>query len=133
MRTTASKRRARRGAEVLELAIVLLLFMLINLSIFEFGRMMMVQEIITNGAREGARRGVPIGATNAQALTVIDDYLTAAGISGYTRTITPSVDSTGRGETFTVRVTVPFTAIDWGVMMWLSDNTLVAEVEMRKE
>jgi Flp pilus assembly protein TadG len=115
------------------LSIVLMLFLLINWSIFEFGRMMMVQEIITNGAREGARRGVVVGGSNAQALATIDTYLTNSGISGYTRTITPSIDTTARGDTFKVNVSVPFTAVDWGIMMWLSDNTLVAEVEMRKE
>jgi len=115
------------------LSIVLMLFLLINWSIFEFGRMMMVQEIITNGAREGARHGVVVGGNNAQALATIDTYLTNSGISGYTRTITPSIDTTARGDTFKVNVSVPFTAVDWGIMMWLSDNTLVAEVEMRKE
>lgn len=128
----SSKRRSRRGAEVLELSIVLVLFLLINWGIFEFGRAMMVQEIITNGAREGARRGVVVGATNAQALAAIDTYLTNSGFTGFTRTITPSVDSTTRGETFTVQVTMPFDAVDWG-FTWLNNKNLVAIVEMRKE
>ncbi|MDH3717273.1 MAG: pilus assembly protein [Planctomycetota bacterium] len=133
MRRNNRQRRTRRGAEVLELSIVLMLFLLINFGIFEFGRMMIVQEIITNTAREGARRGLVVGATDAQALAVIDSRLAAAGITGYSRSITPSIAATPRLGAFKVEVSVPFNAVDWGVMWWLDSVTLNAEVEMRKE
>jgi Flp pilus assembly protein TadG len=133
MRRHNSQRRTRRGAEVLELAIVLVLFLYITFGVFEFGRMMIVRELITHAAREGARRGVVVGATDAQALAAIDDRLTAAGISGYSRSITPSIAATPRLGAFKVQVSVPFNAVDWGVMWWLGSSTLTAEVEMRKE
>ena len=56
--------------------------------------MMMVQEILVNAAREGARAAVLPGETDAQVTTTVTNYMTAAGISGYTKTLSPTLAST---------------------------------------
>jgi Flp pilus assembly protein TadG len=128
-----SKRKRRRGAEILEMAIVLPLFLLLVFGIIEFGRLMIVLEIVTNAAREGARRAVVAGSNDTQVFTTVDNYLSQSDISGYTRSIAPSLADASRGDPVTVTVSVPYSAVDWGIMFFLSDNTLNARVTMRKE
>ncbi|MFL5339653.1 MAG: TadE/TadG family type IV pilus assembly protein [Gemmataceae bacterium] len=48
----------RSGATVVETAVVLLMVTILVMAIFEYGRVMMVREIVDNAAREGARQAV---------------------------------------------------------------------------
>jgi len=123
----------RRGAEIIEMAFVLPILILLSMGIIEFGRGMIVEEIITNAAREGARRAVVAGASDAAVYQTVDNYLADAGISGFTRTVTPSVTTAAKGSPLTVNVSVPYTSVHWGVLIWLDDNTLEASAVMRKE
>ena len=50
--------RDARGAELIEFAIVLPIFVLLTAAIFDFGMMFRTYEAVTNAAREGARVGV---------------------------------------------------------------------------
>ena len=58
--------RLRRGVAMAEFAIILPIFMLAVIGIIEFGRAVMVQQILVNAAREGARRAIIPGATNTR-------------------------------------------------------------------
>ncbi len=51
-------RRNRRGAAVVEFAVVAPVFFLLVFGMIEFGRAIMVQQILTNASREGARVAV---------------------------------------------------------------------------
>ncbi|MGE3179931.1 MAG: TadE/TadG family type IV pilus assembly protein [Vicinamibacterales bacterium] len=53
-----SRRRADRGAALIEAAITLPLVLLVSVGIFEFGRAFQTWQVITNAAREGARVAV---------------------------------------------------------------------------
>ncbi len=53
-----------RGQELAELAITLVLFLLLALSIVEFGRMLMIASMVTHAARDGARMAAVEPATN---------------------------------------------------------------------
>ena len=57
------------------------MFLLLTVGIIEFGRAFMVQQIVTNAAREGARHGVLPGATNAAVTHKVRDYLAAGDIN----------------------------------------------------
>jgi Flp pilus assembly pilin Flp len=57
-RALCRMRRDERGAAMVELAIVLPILMLIVMGIVEFGRAWNVYQVITDAAREGARRAV---------------------------------------------------------------------------
>ena len=65
-------RRKRRGAAVVEFAIVAPLFFLLIFGMIEYGRMVMVQQVITNASREGARRAVAKTAGGAIKKTVLE-------------------------------------------------------------
>ncbi len=134
IRRMPPRRKATRGAAILELAILLPLLMMLVLGILEFGRALVVQEILTNAAREGARRAAISGASHDAALAAIDNYLANEGITGHTRSIVPNANTVAEGDPITVTVSVAYTEIDFGIVLtWLEDNTLNATVVMRKE
>ncbi|MEN6451994.1 MAG: TadE/TadG family type IV pilus assembly protein [Thermoguttaceae bacterium] len=131
-------RRERRGAALVEFAIVAPLFFLMVFGIIEFGRAIMVQEILTNASREGARLAVldsPTPTAGAVKSTVAT-YLANAGISGATVTINPSEPtSAGYGQPVTVTVSIPFSNVSWlpSPMFMGKTTTLSATTVMRRE
>jgi Flp pilus assembly protein TadG len=129
-------RPARWGGAVVEFAVVVPLLLMFILGTIEVGRFMMVQEIVVNAAREGARRGVIIGATDNDVQTIIDNYLSSSTISGHTRSVTPGLATAKSGDLITVRVSVPYQNISWlpaGATRWLNSRNAVGTVVMRKE
>ena len=130
-----STRSRRRGTAVVEFAIVAPLFFLLVLGIIEFGRMVMVQQILTNASREGARRAVLESATAPEVETVVADYLTNTSVSGATVTVAPgSLSGLGFGDPVTVTVSVPFDRVSWVPAPWfLGGRTLSAQSVMRAE
>ena len=56
-------RKQRRGAATVEFAVVAPVFFLLVFGMIEYGRMVMVQQIIVNAAREGCRAAVLDGST----------------------------------------------------------------------
>ncbi len=104
----------------------------------EFGRMVMVQQILTNAAREGARVAVLDSQTPTASLVrdTVNNYLQNAGISGATTTINPAEPTTATyGQPVTVTVRIPFGSVSWlPSPMFISANTnLTASTVMRRE
>lgn len=110
-------------------------FFLLVLGMVEYGRMVMVQQVITNASREGARRAVLDGATTAEVTTVVNDYLASGSISGGTVTVTPNPPTDAEfGDPVTVSVSIPFTEVSWlPSPMYLGGKTLRATTVMRRE
>ncbi|NND96593.1 MAG: pilus assembly protein [Pirellulaceae bacterium] len=131
--------RHRRGAAALEMALVLGLLILLVFGIIEMGRAIMVNQVITNAAREGARRAVIPGATNQQVQDRVTGYLDSASITGYTQTIQVNgspgdLSSAPAHAEIQVAVSVPYSDVSYGVMNLISpDRTFIARVNMRKE
>jgi len=132
-----SFRKHRLGAAAVEFAIVAPVFFLLVFGMIEYGRLVMVQQVITNASREGARRAVLDGATTSEVETTVEDFLTSAGIDPDDVTITcnPSPPSDAAfGEPVTVQITVPFTAVSWlPSPMYLGETTMQASTVMRRE
>jgi Flp pilus assembly protein TadG len=84
-----------RGQAMVETALILLVFLMTVFAIFELGRMIQVQQTLTDGARIGARYAVaPLTRTSslpsAQMIdTLVQEYLNAAHIYGAVVTETP--------------------------------------------
>jgi Flp pilus assembly protein TadG len=125
----------RRGAAIVEFAVVAPIFFVLVLGIIEFGRMVMVQQIITNAAREGARIAVLSNATTSQVTTAVTNYLSAGGVTGATTTVNPDPPSTATyGSSVTVTVTVPFSSVSWTPSpFFLGQVSLNAQCVMRTE
>lgn len=128
-------RRNRRGAAVVEFAIVAPLFILLLFGMIEFGRMIMVQQVLTNASREGARRAIIEGSTQTEVETQVNNYLAGTTVSGATVTVEPTnLTNLGFGDPVTVSVSVPFNAVSWiPSSMYLEDATLGASTVMQAE
>jgi hypothetical protein len=131
-------RKNRRGAAVVEFAIVAPVFFLLVFGMIEYGRMVMVQQILTNASREGARFAVVQSANNTTAVQdVVEDYLQSASIGG-TPNITvdwPASGGSSSSEPVTVTVSIPFGQVSWLPSPMFVDSTmpLTAVSVMRRE
>lgn len=128
-------RRKRRGAAAVEFAIVAPVFVLMILGMIEFGRAIMVQQVLTNAAREGARVAVLDGSTSTGINSTINSYLQSAGITGATIDLNPDEPATaGYGQPVTVKISIPFSNVSWLPAPWfLSGQQLMAISVMRRE
>lgn len=128
-------RKNRRGAAAVEFALVAPVFFLLVFGMIEYGRMVMVQQLLTNAAREGARRGVLDGSTTAEVSTAVTNYLSGASVNGATVTVTPNPPSSATfGQPVTVQVSVPFNAVSWlPSPLFLGGRTLTSTAIMRRE
>jgi Flp pilus assembly protein TadG len=102
----------------------------------EFGRAIMVQQILTNAAREGARIAVLDATTPTQITSQVTTYLAKGGISGATVTLDPATPSTAAdGDPVTVSVSIPFSTVSWlpAPMFIAANKNLVAKSVMRRE
>lgn len=129
------RRKRRRGAAAVEFAVVAPLFFALIFGIVEFGRLLMVQQILTNASREGARRAIVEGATASEVTDLVDDYLENSSITGATITVSPTpLTSVGFGDPVTVSCSIPFDQVSWLPAPWFAkDVTLAAETVMNGE
>jgi Flp pilus assembly protein TadG len=141
---TRSRRRSRRGIAIVEFAIVLPIFLLAIIGIIEFGRAVMVQQMLVNAAREGARRAIIPGATNASVTTLVDNYLDTADAflehaAGRQVSITDengnAIDlaTTASHTAVAVTVSVPYSEVGVGISSYFSAATLGATIQVRTE
>jgi Flp pilus assembly protein TadG len=131
-------RKNRTGAAAVEFAVVAPLFFLLVFGMIEFGRVVMVQQLLTNATREGARVGVLSDATSTEVKNKVVSYLSGSKITIATSNVTVSyaTDTTlpDSGEAVTVAVTVPFSQVSWlPSPIYLSSYSLSASSTMRRE
>jgi hypothetical protein len=81
IRTTEKR---RRGATVVETAVMAPLVVAAMLGMVELGYSFMVRQTVTNASREGARAGCMPGATSADVEAAVNATMSGAGLSGYT-------------------------------------------------
>jgi hypothetical protein len=127
-----------------EFAVVAPVFVLLVFGMVEYGRMVMVQQMLTNASREGARRAVLDGTTEADVRQVVTNYLSPARIPVTTSDITilvgdpPSksaLSGASFGDPVHVKVGIDFGKVSWlPSPMYLSSSTRMEAVSvMRKE
>jgi Flp pilus assembly protein TadG len=135
---------ARRGVVAVEAAIVLPLLVILMLGVWEVGRLVQVNQILINSAREGARlaaggyvNGTPV--TNAMVTQAVKDYLASAGLptaasNGATVNLncqaSPSwtdPSSAAPLDSFQITVTIPagasFDSLRWNLLTPLTSAT----------
>ncbi len=69
-----------RGQAAVEFALVLPLFLLLVFAIMEFGRVWMVQQVLTTASRSGARRAILPTTTESQVVDTVNNLCTAASL-----------------------------------------------------
>ena len=133
--TRSTDRTNRRGAAVVEFAVLAPLLFLLVFGMPEYGRMVMVQQILTNAAREGCRQAVLEGVTTSAITNTVQSYLSSSTIEGAKVTVSPDPPSgAGPGGPVTVAVSVSFDQVSWlPAPMYLSGKEMWASSTMRRE
>lgn len=119
----------RRGAEVLEAALVLPIVLSLTFGAVEFGYFFFLQHNLQAAAREGARAGAVYGATDADATAKATAFLQNASLDASKFTI--SVGHPGSNISVTVQST-------WGnagiKLLFIANNKIVrGAAVMRRE
>ncbi|MEJ2647737.1 MAG: TadE/TadG family type IV pilus assembly protein, partial [Sedimentisphaerales bacterium] len=131
----------KKGLAIVEVAIVFPLLLIVTLGAIRYGWLFLKAEQITNAARMGARIAVLPDSTADTVCAAVNNLMTAANINpdDCTVTITPAdIGSLQVGDSLSVRVTVPCSAVDIMDVPIFSDLepedwNLGAEVTMAKE
>jgi Flp pilus assembly protein TadG len=126
----------RRGAAIVEFAVVAPVFLILITGIIELGRGIVVQQLLTNASREGARIGGYDSTTSASTVTTaVNNYLSNVGISGATTTVSPNPPSLASdGQSVTVTVSIPFTNVSYlPSPIYLGSTTLQATTVMCRQ
>lgn len=126
-----------RGTIVVEAALTLPLLALLMVGVLEFGRILMIKQIITNAAREGARvAAVNLNDTEAldSATAVAQDYLNRSGVDLSLVTIAPDFSDLNGTEAVRVSIDYEFGSDLSGWIPGIPQKMdLRSEVMMRRE
>jgi Flp pilus assembly protein TadG len=149
----ASRAWLRRAATVVEFAVVAPVLFFVVLSIVEYGRQLMVMELLTDAARRGCRTAILEGTTTQQIKDTAVNYLSGFNISGDTAQVIIN-DGTGNiieaqnvaaYTELSVVVTVPTSSVSWmpsGIKVYIpglgdlavgASGTLTGQFTMRRE
>lgn len=117
MRKMMTKRRApgdRRGAAVVEFAMIAPLMLLFTFGMIEISRMVMVKNAATQASREGARVAVLPGSESDDVRARVQEELTLMSIDVATIELDPEIISNAPpGSNITVRVRVNPEDVSW--------------------
>jgi Flp pilus assembly protein TadG len=128
----------RRAAAIAEFAFVSPLVFLVVLGLIEFGRLLMVEQILTNGTREACRTAILPGSTTSDVQNAAVTYLTNSSIPvsnpSSQISVSPDPATATPGTVMTVTVKVPFNSVSWlPTPLFLGGKTLSTSVVMMKE
>ena len=135
------RRASRRGATAVEFALVATVFFMFVFAVFEIGRLMMLQQIMGEACRQGARRAILENASETTIVDQIEAKLAANTIPGATVEITwpnkatqSNMANLGFQDPLTVRATVPYDDVSWLVPTWVLQGAVMeAKCTMRVE
>ena len=130
--------RSRRGQAAVEFALVLPFLLVMLIGIVEFGRAWNLHQVITDAARETARKAaIADGSTEAQIRLVAANALSAAGIDPSNATVTLTDWDAPGGSPLTVGIDLPYQFTFFGPLVkWTtgeSNIVLKTSFTMRNE
>lgn len=127
-----NKPRKRRGAAMVEFAIVAPILFLFFFAAFEFCRANMIRHTADNAVYEGARMGILPGSTAAEAQQEARRLLNTLGLQNFDVQVTPSVlqDDT---EQITVRAEVPLDGNSFLPTQYFTGRVIAREITMTRE
>jgi len=130
------KKSSRRGAAIVEFAVVAPVFLNLFVGTVELSRAIVVQQLLTNASREGARvGGYSTTMSTATVTSAVNTYLSNEGITGATTTVSPNPPSlAANGSPVSVTVSIPFNNVSWlPSPFYLGGQTLSATSVMCRE
>jgi Flp pilus assembly protein TadG len=129
-------RRLRRGAAIVEMAVVAPLLLTILFGVIEFGWSFMVHETITNTARECCRLATLQGTTDSDVQTRFTQAMAGTGVSVSTDMMSLTRTGEGDSQVVTVNIAVPYSNVSiTGLLSFLhiQRETLSSSCSMRVE
>jgi Flp pilus assembly protein TadG len=131
-------RRKRRGAHLVEFALVAPVFFVFVLAMIDIGRGMMVSSLLSSAARAGCRTGVLPGKSDTDVQAAVAQALNGQGIPGTTTTVkvNGTVANASTAQTkdlITVTVTVPLSNVAWLPMSEFVNGTLGGQFSLERE
>ena len=131
---------------MVEMAVCLPLLVMVILAIVEFGRGMMVAELLNDAARVGARQAIIAGSSDAQVTQTILTFMQATSVNSQAVTVnitvTPAagnpnpgneVANAHTGDTCAIQVLVPFNQVSYIPGTYLAGETLKGACTMLHE
>lgn len=123
----------RSGVAATELAFILPLLVMLLVGVWEYGRLIHIQQIVDNAAREGGRQASSAKYTKSEIQQVVLDYLTQANVDNANTQVTVTNVTTGgavfdadQGDQLLVEVSFPFSNMKWLLMgFFLPENTRI--------
>lgn len=127
--------RARNGAAAVEMAICTPLLFLLAFGMLDAGRAIMVEHLLTNAARDGARSAILEGTSAAEIRDDLVEYLAMSSVADATVAISPADLSTADiGDPVSVTCRVPYDSVGWlPASFYFQGMELEATVVMRRE
>jgi Flp pilus assembly protein TadG len=147
VKLTSAHHHRRRGAAAVEMALIMPVFLMLVFGIIEFGRAMMVSNMVTNAAREGARMAILDGSTNADVTSAVQTFMNSAlGLSSSDVAVSiTAVPATGNPDPvnilancqprdlITVKVQVAFSKVALIPGQYMASKQLIGQNSMRHE
>jgi Flp pilus assembly protein TadG len=130
--------RKRKGATVVEVALISTVIFTIVLGIIEVGRGLMVIHLLNNAAEAACRVGIVEGQTTANIKTAALNVLTPCGINGETATVqvndgSADASTAQAGDEITVLISVPVASISWVPNVKFLQGSLQGQYTLRRE
>ena len=126
------RRQNRRGATIVEFAIVAPVFFLLLLGSFEFSRLNVIRHTADNAAYEAARIAMVPGATAAEAVAEAHRIMNIVRARGTTVTVNPATLSLTTNQ-ITVTVDVPMGQNGWITPRFTGAQTMRAVATLKAE
>lgn len=126
------KSNRRRGATMVEFAIVAPIFLILLFGAFEFSRLNMMRSTASNAAYEAARLSMVPGATSAEATAEAQRILAVLGTRNASVTINPGTVS-ATDEEITVTITIPFADNAFMIPVFVGNMNIVAQSTLKTE
>lgn len=128
------RREGIRGAAAVEFAIIAPVFFLLVIGFIELGRGLMVQQVLTNASRVGAREAISLHTSATEVKNIAREYAEGVSVPGTLVTVTPDPADVDAGDEITVTVSISYANISWVPAPWFMSNTILsANSVMRKE
>ncbi len=123
---------SRRGTTAVEFAIVAPIAFFVVFGGIELSRISMIRNTAEIAVYEGARAGIVPGATTAQVIAAVNNYLNISGISNATVTVTPNA-ITNETPQIQVDVDIPISGNTWVVAKLAAGYTVKKSCSLSRE
>jgi Flp pilus assembly protein TadG len=128
-------REPRRGAAVVEFAMIAPLLVFVILGIFEISRGFIVKQTLSDAARKACRTGILPGTSTTTIQNEVNEILTDNGLTPSDATITVAVNgssttdasSAQQGDKISVKVAIPVAKTFWLTTLFLPSANVESE------